>query len=140
MVAGIGQGEFLARSTRYFHGRIRALLYPIFYPSVQLLADILVIASQWRQYQTRLEGEKYLTVSTLDIIVDGGFSVLSEASTNPALCKEVRIAFRILFLGVFGVSCGMKSLEKKRLEKRKTDESSGRSYGLDNIYDRRYVF
>lgn len=70
---------------------------PIVYPLVQLLADILVIASQWRQYQTRLEGEKHLTVSTLDIIVDGGFSVLSEASTNPALCKEVCLCLSSCF-------------------------------------------
>ena len=57
---------------------------------MQLLVDILGIATPMKVYQTRLQAEKYVTVSTLDIVVDGGFYELTEASTNPVLCKEVR--------------------------------------------------
>lgn len=56
---------------------------------MQVLADILVIAVPWMDFQKRLEGEQYVTISTLDIIVDEGFSIVSNASTNLSLCEPV---------------------------------------------------
>lgn len=64
-------------------------MFVIFTQQLQALADILHIAVPWMDFQRRLEGEKYVTISTLDIIVDEGFSIVSNASSDFNLAKPV---------------------------------------------------
>lgn len=49
-----------------------------------------VIATPWRELQTELEGEKDILISTLGIVVDDAFDVLTRAIVDHGLCVKVR--------------------------------------------------
>lgn len=56
---------------------------------MQVLKDIEEICTLWAGLQKRMEAEKTVTISNLDLIVNEAFDIVLKASTDTSLCKQV---------------------------------------------------